>query len=209
LDLAQCFKITPDNRIYRLTTPTYWPSPLANIFNMNLFKELSLFTKSALVLGIALLTYGFLSRLLPIDFFWEAKTIGWLLLLAGLIGLLVFNISKRKEAGKKVLWNKIGIGAISFILLVQTLLLLIMPNTKAYLTAKEHILRSEHIKSEVGEVKGFGFTPTGGIAVQSDSNGETGSANIELIIKGDKAFKSVTVYVFKDYGKEWEVVGIK
>ncbi|MCC9138938.1 hypothetical protein ACFSKU_08830 [Pontibacter silvestris] len=176
---------------------------------MNLFEELSLFTKSALVLGVALLTYGFLSQLIPIDFFWEAKTIGWLLFLAGLIGLLVHNMAKRKEAGKKVLWNKIGIGAISFILLVQTSMLVIMPNTKAYQTAKDHLLRSEHIKREVGEIKGFGFTPTGGIAVQNDSNGETGSANVELTIKGDKAFKSVTVHVFKDYGKDWEVVGIE
>jgi len=88
-------------------------------------------------------------------------------------------------------------------------LIIVIPNTDAYDVSKEFIMNNEELISEVGTIEGFGFIPTGGISVQTDSNGETGNANINLIIKGEKAFKRVTVFVFKDYGKNWEVYEIE
>ena len=176
---------------------------------MKKIKELNNFTKLALGLGLFLLIYGFICRIIPINFFWESKSIGWGLIFLGLIGLLVSGIEKRKANNKNTIWNKVGIGFICFILLIQTILIIIIPNTDAYKVSKEYIINNEELKSEVGNIKGFGLIPTGGISVQSDSNGETGNANINLVIKGDKAFKCVTVFVFKDYGKDWEVYEIE
>lgn len=176
---------------------------------MEQIKELNTFTKVTLGLGILFLIYGFLSRLIPINFLWESKSIGWGLTLVGLIGLLVNGIDKRQKANKKTIWNKIGIGIISFILLIQLILIAIIPNTDAYKDAKEFIINDEEIKSELGEIKGFGLIPTGGISIQSDSKGETGNADINLIIKGNKSFKSVKVFVFTDYGKDWQIVGME
>jgi len=176
---------------------------------MERIKELNNFTKITLGFGLFLLIYGYISRIIPIEFFWESKSIGWGLIFLGLIGLLLTGIEKRKANNKKTIWNKVGIGFICFILLIQTILLLVIPNTDAYNVSKEYIMHNEYLKSEVGNITGFGLIPTGGISVQTDSNGETGNATINLIIKGDKAFKSVTVLVFKDYGKDWEVYGIE
>ncbi len=176
---------------------------------MERIKELNNFTKITLGLGLLLLIYGYISRIIPINFFWESKSIGWGLILPGLLGLLLSGIEKRKTNKKKTIWNKIGIGFICFILLIQTVLMIVIPNTDAYSISKEFVRNNEEIKAEVGKVNGFGLIPTGGISVRTDSNGETGNSNINLIIKGDKAFKSVTVFVFKDYGKDWEVYGIE
>ncbi len=142
-------------------------------------------------------------------FFWGSKSIGWGLIFLGLVGLLIKGIEKRKANNKKNTWNKIGIGFICFILLIQSILIIVIPNTDAYKVSKDFIINNEDLKSEVGEIKGFGLIPVGEIFIQTDSKGETGNANINLIIKGSKAFKDVTVFVFKDYGKGWEVHGIK
>lgn len=176
---------------------------------MERIKELSIFTKATLGLGLLFLIYGFLSRMIPIQFFWESKSIGWGLILLGLIGLLISGINKRKTNNKETIGNKIGIGFICFILLIQIILIIIISNTDAYKVSTDFIMQNKALKSEVGEIKGFGLIPTGGISLQTDSNGETGNANINLIIKGDKAYKSVTIFVSMDYGKDWEVYGIE
>lgn len=172
-------------------------------------KELNTYTKLTLGFGLLLLIYGSISRILPINFFWESVSFGWVLIFLGLIGLLATEIEKRKDKNKKTIWNKIGIGFICFTLLIQTFLIIVIPNSDAYIVSKEFILNNKDLKSEVGNINGFGLLPTGGISVQSDSNGEIGNATINVIIKGDKAYKSVTVFVFKDYKKGWEVYRIE
>ena len=176
---------------------------------MEEIKELNIFTKTVLTLGLLFLMYGFLSRIIPIDFFWESKSIGWGLILLGLIGLLINGITKRKINNKKTIQNKIGIGFMCFFFLIQVILIIVMLNTEAYKVSKDFIINNEELRSEVGEIQGFGLFPTGGVSIQTDSNGETGSANLNLIIKGDRAYKSVTVIVFKDYGKDWKVYRIE
>ncbi|CAL2103484.1 conserved membrane protein of unknown function [Tenacibaculum sp. 190130A14a] len=176
---------------------------------MERIKELNSFTKTNLGLGLLLLIYGFISRIIPFNVFWESKSVGWVLILLGLISVLLDGIKKRKALNKKTIWNKIGIGFICFTLLIQTILIIIIPNTDAFKVSKEFILNDKELASEVGTIKGFGLIPTGGISVQTNSNGKTGNANINLIIKGEKAYKSVTVFVFKDYEKDWEVYGIE
>lgn len=116
---------------------------------------------------------------------------------------------KRKAQQKKSLGKKIGIGFFSFMLLIQLVLIIVIPNTDAYQVAKEFAKTQEELKTELGEIKGFGLLPSGGVAVTKDVNGEKGNATITLLLKGDKAYKSVTFFVFKDYGKDWVVYGMK
>jgi len=176
---------------------------------MDIIKDLNTPTKTTFGLGLLLLVYGILSRLIPINFFWESQSIGWFLILLGLIGVLLRGIQKRKAKYQKTVWNKIGVGIISFILLIQAILVVLIPNSDAYQTSKEFILKNKELKALVGDIQGFGLIPLGGISIKSDSNGNSGNATINLIIKGSKAYKSVTVYVFKEYNKDWEVYGIE
>ena len=168
-------------------------------------KRLKIFNKISLGLGLLLLAYGFLNKRIPIYFFWESTLIGWQFILFGLSALFIFWIKKRKVNNKKTIWLKLGLGYIFFLLLVQTSSLIIIPFTDAYKLAKNTLLNNEVLKSEIGEIKGFGWISTGGVSVQTDSNGKKGNAYVNLILKGDKAYKNVTVFAIKDYGKDWEV----
>ncbi len=172
-------------------------------------KEQSIVTKWTLGIGIVLLIYGFLAKLIPVNFFWESNSIGWYFILFGLIGLLVQGIKKGREEKKNTLLNKIGIGFICLVFLVLLISVIVMPNTDAYKVAKRFLRNNDEIKGEVGKVTGFGLFPTGGFSIQEDSKGEYGEANINLIVKGEKAYKIVSVVVFKDYDKEWEVINLE
>ena len=172
---------------------------------MNKIYELDTFTKSTLGIGLTFLIYGSVCRMIPINFFWESKSIGWGLVFLGMIGLLLNGVKKRKAKNKNAILNKIGIGVICFILLVQTILIIAIPNSDAYTAAKEFVMNNEELISEIGSLEGFGLLPTGAIAVQKNSNGESGNANINMIIKGSRSYKSVTIFVSKEYGEAWEV----
>lgn len=159
--------------------------------------QLRKFTKTLLAIGLVLVIYGFLSRMGGLYFFWESQSVGWAIILLGLIGLLNDRIKLNKEKKKKSILEKIGIGVLVFILLVQTIFVVSIPFSDAFSVAKEYLKNSEPLTQEIGSVVGFGLIPTGGIQTTTDSQGTHGSASIRLIVKGEKKFKDVTVYVVK------------
>ena len=175
---------------------------------MDKIKELNTLTKSLFGFGIIFLIYGFLSRIIPIDLFWESKSLGWALIFIGLISLIYAGIEKREKENKKTILNKIGIGFICFMLLIQVILIITIPNTDAYEASKQYLTQSTELKKEIGEITGFGLIPNGSLSIQTDSNGKTGNANLNIIVKGTKAYKSVNIGVFKDYGEDWKVYGM-
>jgi len=175
---------------------------------IELFKQ-SFFSQVTFGISVLLIVYGYLSEFIPIHFFWESKSIGWIILLVGIIGIIAKGMTIRKNENRSTIPNKIGIGFICFTFFVQLILIIIIPRTDAYEVSKTYIQQNENIISEIGEIKSFGLIPTGSISKQTDSNGTTGSASINLIIKGEKAYKKVTVIVFKDYETLWEVYELK
>jgi len=149
-------------------------------------KNLSKFTETFFAFGLIFMLYGYLGRLAGINFFWESKSIGWAIIFIGLIGFLSDRIKTKKEKEKKPVLEKIGIGIIVFILLIQTVLISTTPFTDAYSIAKEYIKNSEQLTAEIGIVEGFGLMPIGGIQRAKDSQGTYGSATINLTVKGEK-----------------------
>lgn len=177
---------------------------------METFKQLNNFTKSVLIAGLTFIVYGYLCRLIGIYFFWESKSIGWALLFIGLIGYLSNRVKIKTNNKAKTNLEKIGIGIIIFILLVQTILILVIPNTDAYSSAKAYIRNDEKLKTELGNINGFGLIATGGIQTTTDSYGEYGNATINLTVKGNKKFKDITVYIVKYADSaEWKVEGME
>lgn len=174
---------------------------------METIKQLNKFTKTVLIAGLTFILFGYLCRIIGLYFFWESKTIGWTLLLIGIIGFLSNRIKIKTTNKKKTLLEKIGIGIIIFILLVQTILIAIIPFTDAYSVAKEYIYNNTDLKNEIGNITGFGLIPIGSIQKTSDASGEYGSAVIHLTVKGEKAFKDITIYVVKNADSpDWKVV---
>ena len=164
---------------------------------MEILKHLNKFTKTTLIIGLTLVVYGYLSRLVGLYFLWESKSIGWTILFIGLICFLSNRIKLKKSEKKKVVLEKIGIGLIVFVLFVQTLLMLIIPFTDAYYVAQSYAKNNITIKSQLGNIIGFGLIPNGSIQKTTDSNGDYGNAIINLTVKGDKKYMDVTIYVVK------------
>ncbi len=171
---------------------------------------MSKFTKAVLAVGLLFTIYGYLCRAAGIYFFWESKSIGWALILVGGIGLLSNRVQKKSSNNEKSLYEKLGIGVIAFMLFVQILLVFIISNTDAYAEAKQFFQNDEEIKSDVGMIEGFGLIPSGGIQKTTDSQGTYGSATINLIVKGQKRYIDITVYVVK-YADQphWIVEGVE
>jgi len=177
---------------------------------MDTIKQLNKFTKTVLIIGLALILYGYLCRLIGLYFFWESKSVGWVLLFFGLIGLLLNRIKIKTTENRKTLFEKIGIGFIIFILVVNTILSVVIPFTDAYLAAKTYLINDANLETELGNITEFGLIPTGGIQKTIDSNGEYGSATINLTVIGDKKFKDITIYVVKNANNpEWKVEEIE
>ncbi len=177
---------------------------------METIKQLNKFTKTVLIAGLTLILYGYLCRIIGLYFFWESKSIGWTLLFIGVISFLSNRVKIKTTEKKKTLLEKIGIGLIIFILLIQTILIAVIPFTDAYSVAKNYLINDATLKNEIGDINNFGLIPTGGIQKTTDSSGEYGSATINLTVKGDKKFKDITIYVVKYADSlEWKVEGIE
>lgn len=170
---------------------------LAPIFMIDTFRQLTRRTKVLLTSGLILIIYGYMCRAVGLYFFWESKSIGWTLLLIGIISFLLDRIKFKKEDKRKYLLEQIVIGIICFVFLIQTILLTVIPFSDAFAVSKTYLQNNSNIKNEIGTVTGFGLIPTGGIQKSTDSQGESGNAAITLTVKGDKKFKDVIIYVIK------------
>jgi FtsH-binding integral membrane protein len=177
---------------------------------MEFFNQLSKFMKAILIAALLLLIYGYVCRWTGIYFFWESKSIGWVLLFIALIGLLMQRIKMKKMIQKKSIFEKIAIGFIIFLLFVKTILLLITPFTDAYAVATTHLRNDSSLRAEIGTIRGFSIIPQGGLSKSTENGKDSGAATITLIVKGEKKFKEVTVFVVKyEDQQEWVVEGIE
>lgn len=167
------------------------------------------YTKIILICGISLTVYGYLCRLSYLYFFWESKSIGWILILIGVVSLLLRKVKKKKAEGRKSIWEKIGIGVLIFILLIQGILIVVIPRTEAYTAAKQYLLNDTKTESEIGKVLEFSLMPTGGIQISSTNGKESGSATINIIVKGEHKFKDVSISLEKNPQSNWIVVDME
>lgn len=177
---------------------------------LKILRQLNTIKRVILITGFLFIIYGYLCRLVNIYFFWESKSVGWIILLIGIIGLLLEKIKINKLEYRTIIVQRIGIGIIIFIFIIQIIIVLVIPTTDAYRSAKAFILNNKELKKEIGNVTGFGLIPIGGIQKNSDSNGESGYATINLIVKGELKYIDLTIYVEKNTdSEEWIVTGLE
>ncbi len=176
---------------------------------MEEFNKLSKLNKALVRLTIAFLIYGYLCRIIGLYFFWEAKTIGWTFLLITTISILIQRIKTKTIANKKSLSEKIIIGIIVFILLIQSIIFIVIPQTDAYKSAKLFLMTDKTISNEVGEVTDIFLVPIGGMSITSSSAGQTGQADLTLIIKGKSKFKDINLQLAKELDTDWAIIETK
>ncbi|HMG84042.1 MAG TPA: hypothetical protein VK559_13465 [Ferruginibacter sp.] len=157
-------------------------------------------TKRIFIAGFIFLAYGYLCRLIHIYFFWETKTIGWELLLIAGMSYLSNKINSKKQTKKDSLPEKVGIGFIIFLLLVQIIFLIYIPRTVAYDAAKKYIIANKD-KYDLGDIQGFSLVPIGGMAMA----GEAGDADITLIAKGSDRYKEFNLHLSKNITTDWQI----
>ena len=176
---------------------------------MKEFYKLSKLNKGLVKLTIAFLIYGYLCRIIRLYFFWESKTIGWTLLLITIISILIQRIRTKRVANKKILSEKIFIGITMFFLLIQSIIFIVTPQTKAYRSAKQFLMTDKTIANEVGEVYNIFLVPVGGLAMSSSSAGQTGQADLNFIIKGKNKFKDINLQLTKELETNWTIIETK
>jgi hypothetical protein len=166
-------------------------------------------TKLFFLIGIIILLYGYLCRTAALYFFWESLPVGWNLIFLSIILLLVDLIKSKKAQNKKVILEKICMGALIFLLVAQLVFILVIPRTDAWQAAKKYIDNDQSIQSEIGNVKALSIIPAGNISVSSGPDGEYGVAEIHLTIKGSNKYKDCILYLEKEPQSDWLVRGME
>lgn len=108
----------------------------------------------------------------------------------------------------KIVSRIVLVGALSFALFVTTLVIgvtQIIRNDSSYKTALQYIKTQDEIKSEVGEIEGFGNFPMGSVSI---SNGY-GVADLQIKVKGKKKSITVSILMEKSPESDWVVKDIK
>lgn len=167
------------------------------------------FTKTALIVGLVFLIYGYLSRQLNIYFFWESKELGWVALFVALTGYLFQLLKQRKLQKKKTILVKFGIGFLLFGFAISTVVIIIFLNSDAYQTAIEYLKTDTEIKKEMGNIDGFGIMPMGQIQSSTINGIESGDAIFNITLKGDIKYKDIIISLKKLPQTNWTVISIE
>ena len=170
---------------------------------------MSRLTKLIFLIGLVLLVYGYLCRILKIDFFWDSKVIGWIALFIALLSYCVDLRKTRIRHGKRIIWVTIGICFLIFGLALLPVVVFMLKTTEAYATALEYLKSDPNINEHVGNVRGFGFIPTGSVQTTTINRIESGNAIFEIVVKGDKKYLDLTVYLEKKPDSLWTVTYIR
>ncbi len=170
---------------------------------------MSRLSKTILITGVILLTYGYLCRILKIYFFWDSKTIGWTVLFIALLSYWIDLRRTRKQRGKKIIWVTLGIFFLLFGLVLLPVVVFILKTSEPYGAATNYLKSDPGIIDEIGNVRGFGLIPTGSVQTTTVNGVESGYAIFELIVRGDKKIMDVTIELEKDPDKFWTVTDIR
>jgi len=176
---------------------------------MSFFLSQNAFTRVAIITAVLLIIYGYAARLLNIYFFWESAFIGWMVAFVAMIGILGGLIKLRKPFKNTTLPQKIVIGLLCLVLLVQAIFLIVVPRTDAYKAVKAFFQNDINFRNEFGEVKDCSIIPVGSMAVSQVGNTTVGEGLLVVIVKGTKKFHRYQVHVVKTADLDhWVVDGV-
>lgn len=150
---------------------------------------LSKFTKALLVSTALIALYSVLCRVMSIFFFWESSIAAqWLTYLSIFFLLRDWKKMERKK-GKSALAPRILTGVLVFVIFITSTFAIALPFTQAYEVAVADLRKDMAVEYEVGKVKSIVYRCRGAIQISSDFQGTSGTAQVMVIVKGDKAYK--------------------
>jgi hypothetical protein len=172
---------------------------------MNFYLSLSSITKKLIIATLAFLFYGYLCRLAGVYFFWESKSVGWVLFWVSVLFILLDRIKFKKREGKKGIFDKICIGITVLIILVKGLLFFVVPQTLAYGKAVDFIKLNPEIQEKIGPVKSVIIIPLGQYSISENQYGSSGQADLHFIVKGSKKYTDLNLLMRKDFNTDWQI----
>lgn len=148
---------------------------------------------SIFLIGIPLLTYGYLCRLFNIYFFWDSKHFGWILIATGLMGFLIDQRKARVAERRNIFWVRMGIGIIVFAFAIVGSAVIIIKSSYSYQDTIEQIRITNQMKNEIGEVRGFGLIPSGPGIISLVYGRKPGSSTIIATVRGEKGYRDIEI----------------
>ncbi|SFM79644.1 hypothetical protein SAMN05428949_0824 [Chitinophaga sp. YR627] len=163
-------------------------------------------TRILMITTAVFLIYGYSCRFLGVYFFWESKSIGWVLFFVTLILFLLDRIKLEKTRNGKTIGEKIGIAVQSLVLVTKAVLFFVIPHTEFYENAKSYIMTNPGIEQQTGPVNDIFLLPYGAISSRSNSAGTTGQADLHFVVKGRDKYIDLNLLMGKETGSDWQIV---
>jgi len=143
------------------------------------------------VIGILLLIYGYLCRLLSIYFFWDSKHFGWIIMVIGLMGFLIDQRKARVAQKKNIFFVRIGIGIIVFAFAIVGSAVMMIKVSNTYQDAINGLKKDGGIKSEIGTIRGVSLFPTGSGILDLVYSKTPGPSIIIVTVRGENEYRDV------------------
>jgi len=176
----------------------------------NVIQQASTPTKILLGTSVLFITYSYLCRVVGLYFFWESDAVGWPLLWVGIISLLWGRLTRKVPKREEVTLERIGIGVAGFVLVIQVVLDVLLWRSGAYAAARAGVVADKQLAAEIGRVQSISLSAKGSIQTTTDSAGEQGHAVLQVVAKGTRKFKEVTVQVVQQNEQAgWQVEKIE
>lgn len=165
-------------------------------------------TRVAFIIGILLLIYGYLCRLLSIYFFWDSKYFGWLGIISGLLLLLIDIRITRVRQQQNIFFVRVFVAVIVIFLAIEGSAIVWLKTSTAYDNLTESINTDQLMKAEIGDIHGYGLIP--GINILDIISAlESESLNFRITVRGQRAYKELEVTIERTAPLEWRVSSIR
>ena len=145
------------------------------------------------LIGIPFLIYGYLCRLLNLYFFWDSKHLGWILIATGLMGFLIDQRKARLAQRRNIIWVRIGIGIIVFAFALTGSAIIMIKGSHSYQDTIEQIRINNLMKSEIGDIRGFGLFPSGPGIISLVYGSKPGPSTIIVTVRGEKGHRDIEI----------------
>jgi hypothetical protein len=152
-----------------------------------------------------MIVYGLLARAVGIYFFWESSAVGWGVLFVGAIWGLSSLRRYRRSNGRKGIGEAFGIFFAAFFLLTLLVGYPLISRMEATTVARQFLLTNDSIRSELGGVNGVVLMPE----LVYKGTGEKGACLLEFVVKGNKKYVDVGVYLSKEENSPWLVKDVR
>jgi hypothetical protein len=166
-------------------------------------------TKILLVAGLVLMGWGYVCRLVPVYWFWEARWLGWELVIFGVIGTLSKLIRQKRVSQVVHIGEVVGRVLLVLFIVLQVIVGVSIPRSDAYVLARNKVMNDSALARQVGVIQYCLFVPQGSVNLTTGHGGSFGGATFIFLIKGSRQYVDVDVTLVKrPGGGTWVIDGV-